>query len=130
MDIVSILQASAKEAKEEEREEADEAIAIVKHEIIQEKNLGSSTYSDGLDSPRENASRELYERLNVKDDVDALLKDMNIQPKYVGSDLDDDVDALLRMKKEISLDDDSRRKEEAQLRRRARYLLYFDIILK
>ena len=123
MDIASILQVAAKEAKEEEREDADEALALAKQEITQEKNLGTLSYD--LDSPRENASREMYENLDVKDDVNALFKDMNIQPKYVGSDLDDDVDALLRIKK----DNNSKRKEEAQLRRRARYSFYFDIML-
>ena len=95
MDIGNLLREAAIEVDKEDREAAEEALLVARDEVVAEINLSTSTTQQLTDtaslSPRGTAratKKEVIDIVNVIDDVNALLKDMNIQPKQ--SSIDDE----------------------------------------
>jgi len=93
MNIGNLLREAAIEVDKEDREAAEEALLVARDEVVAEINLPTSTTQQLTDtaslSPRGTAGatqKAVIDIVNVIDDVNALLKDMNIQPKQSSTD--------------------------------------------
>lgn len=93
MDIGNLLREAAIEVDKEDREAAEEALLVAHDEVVAEINLPTSTTQQLTDtaslSPRGTdgaTHKAVIDIVNVIDDVNALLKDMNIQPKQSSTD--------------------------------------------
>jgi hypothetical protein len=94
MDIGNLLREAAIEVDKEDREAAEEALLVARDEVVAEINLPTSTTQQEVTdtaslSPRGTAGathKAVIDIVNVIDDVNALLKDMNIQPKQSSTD--------------------------------------------
>ena len=104
MDISSILREAAIEVDKEDKEAVEEALLVAREEVVAEINkqvdiassssssVGEGTHAAAADplSPRRAAAthKAVVDIVNVIDDVNALLKDMNIQPKQSLTDVE------------------------------------------
>lgn len=99
--ISALLREAANEVANEEKEAAAEMFQVAAAEANQEILGGESSAKNGQSISERSKT---IDKVDVNEDVHALLEQMSIKPKYSGNTIDD-VDALLGMQKKKSKGD-------------------------